>query len=141
MSNIHFFYLSQVSILRDRKALKHFLMERSKSIRPIDSLNIIFCDDAYLLTINRQFLEHDFYTDIITFDLSSSLKDPIQGEIYISIERVKDNAKMLKVPCVKELHRVIFHGLLHLLGYKDKSPKDELEMRCMEETFLSAYFK
>ena len=80
------------------------------------------------------------YTDIITFDLSPSGKDPLEAELYISVERVKDNAALLGQPFYRELHRVIFHGLLHLLGYKDKQKKDQALMRALEDRLLAEYF-
>lgn len=142
MSNIHFFFPNPVSVLRERSRLKEFLVATAKKRkRPIESLNIIFCSDEYLLDINRAYLQHDYYTDIITFDLASSSQAPILAELYISTERVSDNAQQLGLPYYKELHRVIFHGLLHLLGYKDKSRKDQLLMRDMEEALLRQYFK
>jgi rRNA maturation RNase YbeY len=122
--------------------LKLFLSAiAKKNKRPIDSLNIIFCSDAYLLEINRLYLQHDYYTDIITFDLSPSANSPITAELYISVDTVKDNARDLGVPFYREVHRVVFHGLLHLLGYKDKNKKDQLLMREMEEKLLKQYFK
>lgn len=102
-------------------------------------LSYIFCSDSYLLVINQQYLEHDDYTDIITFDLSSSPKE-IVGEVYISIDRVKENAHELSVSFNTELHRVIFHGALHLCGYKDKSIKDASVMRFKEDKYLKLYF-
>jgi len=87
------------------------------------------------------YLQHDYYTDIITFDLSPSANAPITAELYISVDTVKDNARDLGVPFYRELHRVVFHGLLHLLGYKDKNKKDQLLMREMEEKLLKQYFK
>lgn len=141
MGDIRFFYTSKVSVLRNRIALKAFIeMAAFNYKRTIASLNIIFCDDDYLLSINQQFLQHDFYTDIITFDLGKSFKEPIQAEIYISVDRVKENAKSHSVSLKKEFHRVIFHGLLHLLGYKDKLKKDQLTMRSMEDALLLHYF-
>jgi rRNA maturation RNase YbeY len=141
MAQIQFFYHSALSQLRNKISLKKFLLKTSNQYnRPIDSLNIIFCDDAYLLSINKQFLNHDFYTDIITFDLASKKSEPIQAEIYISVERVKDNASKLGAPFIQELHRVVFHGLLHLLGYRDKFKKDQLTMRSMEDKLLMLYF-
>lgn len=141
MNEVNFFYLELVSILKQRTQLKTFLQKTAKRAgRPIDTLNIIFCSDEYLLSINQQFLEHDYFTDIITFDLSDSKKGAINAEIYISYDRVKDNAKQMKTPISKELHRVIFHGLLHLLGYKDKLKKDEILMRQMEDKLLTKYF-
>ncbi len=90
-----------------------------------------------MLAINRQFLSHDFYTDIITFDLSDS--NAIQAEIYISVDRVKDNAAQLGVSFKSELHRVIFHGVLHLCGYKDKKRKEIEKMRSTEGFYMNKY--
>jgi probable rRNA maturation factor len=92
-----------------------------------------------LLNLNQQFLKHDFYTDIITFDLSTTGKAK-EGEIYISIDRVRDNAKKLNTSFNKELHRVIFHGALHLCGYKDKNKIQQQEMRKWENYYLELYF-
>ena len=99
----------------------------------------MFCSDEYLLRINRDYLQHDYYTDIITFDLSEP-GGPVQGEIYISVDRVRDNAKELAVSIQKELHRVIFHGVLHLCGYTDKTKQDQARMRALEEKYLDLYF-
>jgi len=141
MSAIHFFFPAPVAGLRKRNALKSFLSKTAKNNkRPIESLNVIFCSDDYLLEINRSYLQHDYYTDIITFDLSSSPKSPITAELYISIDRVKDNARQLGTTIQRELHRVIFHGLLHLVGHKDKTPRDQKQMREKEEYLLRKYF-
>jgi probable rRNA maturation factor len=99
------------------------------------NISYLFCTDEYLLNINRQFLKHDFYTDIITFDYSNDKK--IEGEIFISTDRVKENAGTFKQPFQKELMRTIIHGVLHLCGYKDKSTADEKKMRAKEEEALS----
>ncbi|MBL7774041.1 MAG: rRNA maturation RNase YbeY [Chitinophagaceae bacterium] len=99
-------------------------------------LHYVFCSDKYLLKINQDFLEHDTLTDIITFDLSNDNSDVIYAEIYISIERVKENALQLKLPYQNELLRVILHGALHLCGFKDKSPADEKKMRSLEEEWM-----
>ena len=101
----------------------------------IHSISYVFCTDRYLLGINQEYLNHDTLTDIITFDYSESRKS-IEGEIYISVPRVRDNARSLAVDFDTELHRVIIHGVLHLLGYKDKSASSKKEMRMMEEKFL-----
>ena len=90
-------------------------------------LTFIFCDDEYLHKINLEFLNHDTLTDIITFDYT--LGKEIHGEIYISIDRVKENASEFNVSFEEELHRVIIHGVLHLCGYKDKSETDEKQMQ------------
>jgi len=141
MNEVQFFFLQPVSVLKQRLALKSFLQKTAqKEGRSIASLNIIFCSDDYLLNINKQYLNHDYYTDIITFDLSESKKGPVTAELYISYDRIKDNARLLKTTTSKELHRVIFHGLLHLFGYKDKSTKDQMLMRKMEDKLLAKYF-
>lgn len=101
----------------------------------IGALNYIFCDDEYLHKINVEFLDHDTYTDIITFDYC--VGDEVIGDIYVSIERVKENAKEYSDSFEEELHRVLIHGLLHLCGYKDKTEEEELIMRGKENYYLS----
>ena len=141
MSNINFFYQSPLPVFKHRTALKSFLLDSAvTNNRPISYLNIIFCTDEYLLSINQDFLKHDYYTDIVTFDLSPSKAHPIEGELYISIDRVKENAITHNDTFIKELHRVIFHGVLHLLGFKDKDVADEILMRQKENDFISLYF-
>lgn len=141
MNEVQLFFLESVSALKSRTELKKFIQTIAKKKgRPILSLNVIFCSDEYLLNINKQYLQHDYYTDIITFDLSENKKGAITAELYISIDRVRDNAKQNKTPFYKEIHRVIFHGLLHLLGYKDKLKKDQILMRQMEDKLLADYF-
>ncbi|MBO3096766.1 rRNA maturation RNase YbeY [Gelidibacter pelagius] len=98
-------------------------------------INYIFCDDAYLLDINIEFLEHDTLTDIISFDYT--LGKLISGDIYISIERVKENAKDFDVTFDNELSRVMIHGILHYCGYKDKTEADQSEMRSKENYYIS----
>jgi rRNA maturation RNase YbeY len=98
--------------------------------RTIGELSYVFCSDAYLLDINQQFLDHDSYTDIVTFDYCEN--GLLNGEIYISTDRVADNASEYSVSLLDELHRVIVHGLLHLMGYGDKTEEDALVMRARE---------
>ena len=100
-------------------------------------LNYIFCDDEYLLGINEQYLNHDTYTDIITFDYCDG--DTIAGDIFISVERVKDNAQEYSVSFEEELHRVMAHGVLHLLGYKDKNDQDARLMREKENEKIKLF--
>ena len=140
MSQIQFFFLEPASVLKNRKKLKIFLVNSAASTRSIKSLNIIFCNDEYLLSINRKFLNHDYYTDIVTFDLSPSKNFPVEAEIYISLDRVKENATLEGEPYYKELHRVIFHGLLHLMGHGDKTKKEKEQMRKMEDKLIGKYF-
>jgi rRNA maturation RNase YbeY len=100
------------------------------------NLNFIFCSDEHLLQMNIEYLNHKTYTDIITFDSSES-KGVIEGDIFISIDRVFDNASKFKRSTDEELHRVIIHGVLHLIGYSDKSPAKQKVMRGKEDTYLS----
>ena len=127
--------------LRFRTKLKAFISKQcqKEGVR-IEALQYVFCSDAYLLDINKRFLNHDFYTDIISFDLSEQ-KGSLVGDVYISIERVKENAKTEGNLYMQELLRVIFHGALHFCGYKDKKPADVKMMRSMEDKWLKAYLK
>ncbi len=100
----------------------------------VGEVNYIFCDDAYLHKLNVSYLNHDTYTDIISFDTSADAC--ISGDIFISIERVEENAKLYKVTFEQELHRVMIHGVLHYLGYKDKLEEEQLEMTKMENESL-----
>ena len=127
--------------LTNRVALKSFIEKRvKKEGLSIDSLNYVFCSDKYLLEINKQYLKHNYYTDIISFDLSE-YPGKLIGEVYISVDRVKDNAKTHGASFKEELLRVIFHGALHFCGYKDKKPADAKKMRQMEDLWLTAYMK
>jgi probable rRNA maturation factor len=101
----------------------------------LNELTYIFCTDEYLLQINRQYLDHDTYTDIITFD-NSEKEGVITGDIFISIERIRENAGKFNVTETQELHRVLIHGALHLLGYTDKSPADKKKMTSKEDFYL-----
>ncbi len=127
--------------LANRVALKSFIEKRVKKEGfSIETLTYVFCSDKYLLKMNKDFLSHNYYTDIISFDLSETPGNLI-GEVYISVDRVKDNAKTHGTTLKEELHRVIFHGALHFCGYKDKKPADTIKMRQMEDAWLSAYMK
>ncbi|MEL6388628.1 MAG: rRNA maturation RNase YbeY [Bacteroidota bacterium] len=99
----------------------------------LKQVHLIACSDDYLLQMNRQHLDHDYYTDILTFYYS---EDAIDGELYISIERVKDNAHQLDIPELNELHRVIVHGALHLCGHDDQTREEKQKMRDLEELYL-----
>ena len=127
--------------LANRTALKAFI-ERSlkKEGLRIEALQYIFCSDKFLLGINKSYLQHDYYTDIISFDLSET-KGKLIGEVYISIDRVKENAKTHQTSLKEELIRVIFHGALHFCGYKDKKPADIKKMRAQEDKWLKSYLK
>ena len=137
---VYFFYQNVKVVLENRTGLKKIIESIfRKEGKSLGSLNYVFVSDKALLEINKQYLKHDFYTDIITFDLSES--DIVTAEIYISVDRVRDNAKGLGVSMKSELHRVIFHGTLHLCGYRDKSKAEMDEMREKEDFYIQNYLK
>lgn len=126
--------------LKDRTRLKGFIENLFKrEEQGLNQLQYVFCTDEYLLQLNQEFLQHDTYTDIVTFELSPD-PEVTEGEIYISIDRVKENAEQFGVTENYELHRVMFHGALHLCGYKDKSKKEQEIMRQKEDEYLQLYF-
>jgi probable rRNA maturation factor len=129
------------SKLKQKRALASFIETQiAKATKRTCNLQYVFVNDEHLLQMNQQFLQHDTFTDIITFDLSEE-PSTIISEIYISVERVADNAQKFKVDYITELHRVIFHGALHLCGYKDKGAKAKEEMRKMEDLWLKRWEK
>jgi probable rRNA maturation factor len=134
-SAIYFFFETPVT-LNDRTGLKKLISSvfRKEGVK-LAGLNYIFCTDKRLLKINQDFLKHDYYTDIITFELNPK-GQPIEGEIYISVDRVKENAHSLGISFRQELLRVILHGALHLCGYKDKTASQIKEIRQKEEFYL-----
>lgn len=132
------FHLLETFTLKNRNKLKAFINSIfKKEGKSLNSLDYIFCSDDYLLKINQDFLKHDYFTDIITFDLSESAA--VTGEIYISVDRVRDNAAKNNTSFSNELNRVIFHGALHLCGFKDKKPADKSLMTQKEDYYLSSY--
>ena len=139
-TKVHFFSHDIPTSLKNTADLKRFIESIFKKERQtLDSLNYIFCSDRAILEINKKYLNHDFYTDVITFDLSPDNK-AISAEVYISIERIRDNAKQLGLYIKAELHRVLFHAALHLCGYNDKKKKDKELMRKKEDELLTRYF-
>jgi len=124
-----------------RTKLKSFINKQclKEGIR-IETLHYVFCSDDFVLDINKRYLNHNFYTDIISFDLSEQ-RGHLIGDVYISIDRVKENAKTGGNRYTHELLRVIFHGALHFCGYKDKKPAEMKTMRSMEDKWLKAYLK
>ena len=110
-------------------------MVAESEIRRIGDLNIIFCSDPYILNINIQYLGHDYFTDIITFDYCEGSK--LSGDLFISIDSVRENAEFYRTEFHEELHRVIVHGVLHLIGYDDHTPEDVKTMRAKEDYYLS----
>ena len=104
-----------------------------KEHQDLGNLTLVFCSDNYLLEINKKHLDHDYYTDIITFDYTDEV---VSGDLFISVDRVIDNAKILSVNFKRELFRVIVHGVLHLLGYGDKTDQEKVLMRDLEDEYL-----
>lgn len=140
MSKVFFHSADRTLNLEDKRVIKSFI-EKIFSLekKPLERIDYIFCSDDYLIDMNQHHLNHDFYTDILTFELSST--EFTKAEVYISLDRVKDNAKNLHQPLIKETLRVLFHGALHLCGYKDKSTKEAMLMREMEEKYIQIYQK
>ncbi len=131
MNPIQFFTEQTKFTLKVREWLIYLIRKEKKLLGEI---NIIFCSDEYLLKLNEQYLNHDTFTDIITFDFVDG--KIISGDIFISIDRMKENAKLFHVEQSNEIRRLIVHGVLHLLGYKDKSAKDKKNMTAQEERAL-----
>jgi len=117
-----------------KQNLKTLVKSEGKALKDI---SVVFTDDDYLLEVNKQYLNHDYYTDVITFDYS--VFPEVSGDIMISLDRVKENADTLSVSFQEELNRVVYHGLLHLCGYKDKSADDEKLMRKKENYYLELF--
>ena len=115
-----------------KKNIKYLI---SNELKRLGNISVILCSDLYLLEINRQFLKHNYYTDIITFNYCE--KDTVSGDLYISADRVKENAGNFASTFMEELYRVIFHGVLHLIGYNDKTKEEQVEMRQKENFYLS----
>lgn len=137
-SNLQFFTQSGVKFtFKYRTRLKFLLgnLFKKEGKRNIH-VSYVFCSDTYLLKLNQEFLQHDYYTDIITFNLSEG-KEELVAEVYISVDRVRENARLFKSSFQSELHRVIFHGALHLCGFKDKTTPQKREMRNKENEYLS----
>lgn len=135
--SIHFESADISFSLKERTVLRQWLVETADRYGySIGHLQYIFCSDHFLLDINQRFLQHDDYTDIITFDLSEE-KEVIHGEIYISIPRVRENGDLFLSGFRNELHRVMVHGVLHLCGLEDKTKKEAQIMRQAEQSALS----
>jgi rRNA maturation RNase YbeY len=124
--------------LRGKLKVKRWITDLIKAQnKKVGDISYLFCDDAYLIEVNRTYLDHDTYTDIITFDYVEG--DTISGDILISVERVKENAQLFNTTFDQELHRVIIHGVLHLLGQGDKTEAEAAQMRKKEEAALALW--
>ncbi|QXV66210.1 rRNA maturation RNase YbeY [Mucilaginibacter sp. 21P] len=136
MPAISFFEEDIIYKLKNKTAVRKWLKDNIEAEGfKLKELNYIFCSDDYLLQINQQYLDHDTYTDVVTFD-NSEEEGVIVSDIFISIDRIRENASKFKVTEEHELHRVIIHGALHLLGYKDKSVTDKQKMTSKEDFYL-----
>ena len=138
MSLVNFFKEDVTIDLRSLRKYKNWINNVALSYdQEIELINYIFCSDEYLHKINQEYLNHDTYTDIITFDLrEQSSEEPIEADIFISIERVEDNSRIQSTSFSNELERVIIHGLLHLVGFKDKTEQEKELMRKEEAKAL-----
>lgn len=140
MKKVHFNYADRKLSLGGKKNIKQHIEHLfTKEKKKLAEIRYIFCSDEYLLQINKDFLQHDYYTDIITFDLSEGVAT--SAEVYISVDRVKENAATQSTTFRHEMLRVLFHGALHLCGYKDKSKEQTTEMRKKEEQFIQSFLK
>ncbi len=138
MSNINFFTENISYRLQHKTKIRQLLkLLAEEEGKNIGEINYIFCSDDYLLNINKEYLKADYLTDVITFDYCE--KNIISGDIYISIERVKENSKLYHQLFFQETLRIIIHGALHLCGYKDKKPSEEKTMRKKEDYYLKKY--
>lgn len=138
---VHFFYPNKRYYIKHSQSLKKFIERIFKEERKsLDTMNYIFCSDLMLLDINKKYLNHNYLTDIITFDLSEQ-SQKIKAEVYISIERVKENAIKFETSLNNEILRVMFHGVLHLCGYKDKTINQKKIMRGKESFYIKEYTK
>lgn len=136
-----FFNNGSLATLKERNRLKLFLTHLSSAEgRELESLSYVFCSKKDIVDINKRFLAHNYPTDIITFDLSNSKKEKIIAEIYVCPEVVYENARHYQQTRTMEIHRVIFHGLLHLCGYDDKTGPQQKKMREKENEWLEKYF-
>ena len=134
---INFFNENIKFVLKNKIILRNWItsvIEEEKITA--ESINYIFCSDKYLLEINLKFLNRDTLTDVISFNYNE-INEPIQGDIYLSVERIKENSLILGQPFKNEIYRIMIHGLLHLIGYKDTKPEEKLLMTKKEDYYLS----
>ena len=136
-SSIAFYTESIKYTLKEKNKIREWInLAIASEKKTTGTINIIFCSDKYLLKLNKEYLKHNYFTDIITFDNSEN-KRSISGDIFISIDRVKENAKDFSKSVKNELLRVMIHGILHLIGYKDKSSQQKILMNSKEDYYLS----
>lgn len=135
MSSIEFYFEDVNPVSIHKKILILHLNSLIKNeLKKTGDISVIFCSDEYLLAMNKEYLQHDYYTDIITFDYVEG--NVISGDLFISIDRINENALEFNTETIRELYRVVFHGTLHLVGYNDKSPEEQKIMREKENYYL-----
>jgi rRNA maturation RNase YbeY len=139
LRNIQFFSEDIEFTLKNKGVIRKWISDtiKTEGFKKLGELSFIFCSDDYLLSINQQYLDHNTYTDIITFD-NSEEEDTISGDVFISIDRIKENASAFKVEKADELHRVMIHGVLHLCGYVDEKKEDRELMTKKEDFYLKS---
>ena len=135
MNSIEFFFEDVKTVpIHEKILILHLNSLIENELKNTGDISVIFCSDEYLLKMNKEYLDHDYYTDIITFDYVEG--NVISGDLFISLDRIAENAKTFDTTLLKELYRVVFHGVLHLVGYKDKTDDEEREMRKKENYYL-----
>ena len=139
MNKIYIYGVDKLAVLDNKNLVKQtiLLLFKEEDIE-LQRLNYIFCSDDYLLGINKQYLNHETLTDVITFPISGK-GEPVYGEVYLSVDRIKENAKSFNVLYQHELLRVMLHGALHLCGYTDKTKASKTQMRTMEDRYLNRF--
>ena len=136
---VNFFYEDDFNLSLNKKEVRFWIKNVvKKENKKLSYLNFVFCTDGYLLELNQKYLKHNSLTDVIAFDFSES-KKTIEGDVYISVDRVKENAKKYSPSFKKELLRVLLHGVLHLIGYKDKTKEQKKIMASKENVFVSVF--
>lgn len=136
---IRFFNEDVAYKLPKKQATRQWLKQQAeREGYAVGDLNYIFCSDEHVLQVNRDYLQHDYYTDIITFDQSEE-EGKIEGDVFISVERVADNAVQLGIAAEQEMRRVLAHGFLHLCGYGDKTDEEVAQMRAKEAEWLTSF--
>lgn len=137
MDKVFIYSADKLVNLKNRKAFKKLIISLFQEERfKLQCLNYIFCSDEYLLTVNIKFLNHSTLTDVITFPFSNP-NEPIYGEVYLSVDRIKENAKLFNDKYQNELVRVMIHGALHLCGYTDKTKANKVQMRAKENYYIT----
>ena len=135
------FYAEDIPfVLPDQELMANWLIQVARAEQAaIAQLTYVFCSDEYLVSLNQEFLNHDYFTDVITFDQRDDAAAPIEGDIFISYDRVTENAQQMNVSFLDELSRVMVHGLLHLLGFGDFTPAEKQSMRSAEDYYLDSF--